>query len=172
MHKHGYSSQKAISKIRSKRPSINPHASFMAQLQMYEAMDYTIDTTNIQLKFCTLLFSDQHTLGPFNWNSEAWESQRGADGRVYYVNHDKQSTQWGDPRVHGHIIWVGPFNWKSEAWEAQRAADGRVYYLNHNKGSTQWADPRPHGHKNGTQGSLTISNVYYLLQTEILGFVP
>ena len=50
MHKHGYSSQKAISKIRSKRPSINPHASFMAQLQMYEAMDYTIDTTNIQLK--------------------------------------------------------------------------------------------------------------------------
>ena len=66
MHKHGYSSQKAISKIRSKRPSINPHASFMAQLQMYEAMDYTIDTTNIQLKvslpFNKFLFAKNNIL--------------------------------------------------------------------------------------------------------------
>jgi protein-tyrosine phosphatase len=50
MHKHGYSAQKAIAKIRSKRPSINPHESFLAQLKMYESMDYSIDTTNIQLK--------------------------------------------------------------------------------------------------------------------------
>ena len=50
MHKHGYSAQKAISKIRSKRPSINPHESFLAQLKMYESMDYSIDTSNIQLK--------------------------------------------------------------------------------------------------------------------------
>ena len=50
MHKHGYTAQKAIAKIRSKRPSVNPHESFLAQLKMYEAMDYTIDTTNIQLK--------------------------------------------------------------------------------------------------------------------------
>ena len=50
MHKNGYSAHKAIAKIRSKRPSINPHESFMAQLKMYESMDYTIDTTNIQLK--------------------------------------------------------------------------------------------------------------------------
>ena len=50
MHKHGYSAQKAINKIRSKRPSIIPHECFLAQLKMYEAMDYTIDTTNIQLK--------------------------------------------------------------------------------------------------------------------------
>ena len=61
MLKHGYSATKALAKIRSRRPSINPHESFQAQLKMYEAMDYTIDATNIQLKV-GILFGYQNII--------------------------------------------------------------------------------------------------------------
>ena len=54
MHRHSYSLNKAIAKVRSKRPSISPHASFLAQLKLYEDMEFDIDPTNIQLKMFRL----------------------------------------------------------------------------------------------------------------------
>jgi len=54
MYRHSYSMEKALGKVRAKRPSISPHASFQAQLKLYENMDFTIDPSNIQLKMFRL----------------------------------------------------------------------------------------------------------------------
>ena len=54
MYRHSYSMEKALGKVRAKRPCVNPHASFVAQLKLYENMDFTIDPRNIQLKMFRL----------------------------------------------------------------------------------------------------------------------
>ena len=50
MQKHGYSAERALSKVRSKREIIQPHDSFLAQLRLYENMDFPIDAGNLQFK--------------------------------------------------------------------------------------------------------------------------
>ena len=50
MQKHGYSAERALAKVRSKREIIQPHDSFLAQLRLYESMDFSIDPENLQFK--------------------------------------------------------------------------------------------------------------------------
>ena len=50
MQKHGYSAERALAKVKSKREIIQPHHSFLAQLKLYENMDFSIDPANLQLK--------------------------------------------------------------------------------------------------------------------------
>lgn len=54
MQKHGYSADRALSKVRGKREIIQPHASFLAQLKLYENMDFTLDPGNLQYKMFRL----------------------------------------------------------------------------------------------------------------------
>lgn len=54
MHKHHYKLEKAFFKVKSKREIINPHLGFLAQLKLFEAMDYTLDPGNIQYKMFRL----------------------------------------------------------------------------------------------------------------------
>ena len=50
MQKHGYSADRALSKVKAKRELIQPHESFLAQLKLYENMDFTLDPENLQYK--------------------------------------------------------------------------------------------------------------------------
>ena len=50
MQKHGYSAERALAKVRSKREIIQPHDSFLAQLRLYESMEFSIDPENLQFK--------------------------------------------------------------------------------------------------------------------------
>ena len=50
MQKHGYSAERALAKVRAKREIIQPHESFLAQLRLYENMDFTLDPENLQYK--------------------------------------------------------------------------------------------------------------------------
>ena len=50
MQKHGYSAERALAKVRSRREIIQPHDSFLAQLKLFENMDFTIDPGNLQFK--------------------------------------------------------------------------------------------------------------------------
>ena len=54
MHKHHYKLEKAFFKVKTKRECINPHIGFLAQLKLFEAMDYTIDLNNVQYKMFRL----------------------------------------------------------------------------------------------------------------------
>jgi hypothetical protein len=59
-----------------------------------------------------------------------WEVLKDKNGRTYFVDHNKRTTTWEDPRP------------LPSGWEA-RMHQGRVYYLNHNNRQTSWDDPRP-----------------------------
>ncbi len=59
MYKHHYKLEKAFLKVKSKRNCINPHISFLAQLKLFEAMDYTIDHNNIQYKMFRLFCASE-----------------------------------------------------------------------------------------------------------------
>ena len=50
MQKHGYSAERALAKVRNRREIIQPHDSFLAQLKLFENMDFTIDPANLQFK--------------------------------------------------------------------------------------------------------------------------
>ena len=50
MQKHGYSAERALAKVRNRREIIQPHDSFLAQLKLFENMDFTIDPGNLQFK--------------------------------------------------------------------------------------------------------------------------
>ena len=54
MYKHHYKLEKAFFKVKSKRDCINPHLGFLAQLKLFEAMEYTIDLNNVQYKMFRL----------------------------------------------------------------------------------------------------------------------
>lgn len=54
MQKHGYAAERALAKVRAKRDCIQPHQSFLAQLKLYENMDFTLDPSNIQFKMFKL----------------------------------------------------------------------------------------------------------------------
>jgi dual specificity phosphatase 12 len=54
MYKHHYKLEKAFFKVKSKRDCINPHIGFLAQLKLFEAMEYAIDLNNVQYKMFRL----------------------------------------------------------------------------------------------------------------------
>ncbi len=54
MQKYNYTLEKAIKKVRAKRECINPHDGFLAQLKLYESMEYHLDPSNVQFKMFKL----------------------------------------------------------------------------------------------------------------------
>ena len=77
-----------------------------------------------------------------------WESRLADNGEVYFIDHNRRTTTWLDPR-------------KSDAqkvsvnlpigWEISQTEEGRTYFIDHNTKITTWLDPRDH---NG--GTLTV----------------
>ncbi len=49
-----YTLEKAMRKIKAKRECINPHNGFLAQLKLYEQMEYDLDPSNVQFKMFKL----------------------------------------------------------------------------------------------------------------------
>ena len=50
MQKNCWSLERALKKVRARRECVSPHAGFMAQLKLYESMNYSIDGSNVQFK--------------------------------------------------------------------------------------------------------------------------
>jgi E3 ubiquitin-protein ligase NEDD4 len=84
-----------------------------------------------------------------------WEERRTPDGRLYYVDHNTQSTHWVDPR-HQITIRVMGSNGQSSlqrqtisqlgplpsGWEMRVNSTGRVYFVDHNTRTTTWDYPQ------------------------------
>ncbi|CAI8004124.1 E3 ubiquitin-protein ligase NEDD4-like [Geodia barretti] len=69
---------------------------------------------------------------------EGWEERRTGEGRVYYVDHNTQTTSWDHPNSKKEDL-LGPM---PARWEMKQMADGRLFFVDHNTNSTQWEDPR------------------------------
>lgn len=63
MQKNCWSLEKAMKKVRSKRECISPHAGFLAQLKLYESMNYNLDGSNVQFK----MFRNEETKVETRW---------------------------------------------------------------------------------------------------------
>ena len=59
MYKHHYKMEKAFLKVKTKRDSINPHLGFLAQLKLFESMEFTIDHNNVQYKMFRLFCASE-----------------------------------------------------------------------------------------------------------------
>jgi len=77
-----------------------------------------------------------HQLAPaspdVSWLPRGWEirytTQNGLP-RIYYVDHNTQTTHWDPPLPEG--------------WESRHDPQGRVYYIDHNRRTTTWQRPTP-----------------------------
>jgi len=58
-----------------------------------------------------------------------WERRLNPDGRVYYVDHNTQTTSWVNP------------NKLSPGWERRVNTAGREYFVDHNTRTTSWNAP-------------------------------
>lgn len=77
-----------------------------------------------------------------------WESRLADDGKVYFVNHNRRTTTWLDPRKSdAEKLSVDLPN----GWEIGQAEEGRTYFIDHNTRTTTWFDPRNHD-----AGTLTV----------------
>ena len=73
-----------------------------------------------------------------------WEEKYSPDGRVYYVNHNTQTTQWTRPMyaVRGQRTGSrGGGTGLPGGWEIKYSGEGRPYYVDHNTGTTSWNPP-------------------------------
>lgn len=59
MYKHRYTLERAFYKVKSKRENVNPHIGFLAQLKMFESMEYTLDSANVQYKMFRLFCASE-----------------------------------------------------------------------------------------------------------------
>ena len=70
-----------------------------------------------------------------------WESRLADDGKVYFVDHNRRTTTWLDPRKsESRKLSVELPN----GWETAQAEKGRTYFIDHNTKTTTWLDPRNH----------------------------
>ena len=70
-----------------------------------------------------------------------WESRLTDDGKVYYIDHNRKTTTWLDPRNHdAGTVTVG----LPSGWEISQTEQGRTYFIDHNTRTTTWLDPRNH----------------------------
>lgn len=79
-----------------------------------------------------------------------WEAKQTADGRWFFIDHQREKTTWEDPRLkpkQPNIIMPG--------WEAQQTQDGRWFFIDHHTGSTTWDDPRLSNPRNITSPNIT-----------------
>ena len=82
-----------------------------------------------------------------------WESRLADDGKVYFIDHNRRTTSWFDPR--SVLLPNG--------WEKGQTEAGETYFIDHNTKTTTWEDPRHHG-----AGTLTVGlpNGWEIRQTE------
>ncbi|XP_062529854.1 E3 ubiquitin-protein ligase NEDD4 isoform X10 [Bombyx mori] len=84
-----------------------------------------------------------------------WSMQRAPNGRIFFIDHNKKTTTWIDPRTgcasslpsaeaggaggagDGDELGALP-----EGWEERVHTDGRIFFIDHNTRTTQWEDPR------------------------------
>ena len=96
-----------------------------------------------------------------------WESRLTDDGKVYFVNHNRRTTTWLDPRKSDARKLSADM---PNGWEIGQAEEGRTYFIDHNTRTTTWLDPRNHeaetlavGLPNGWQISQTKSGRTYFI---------
>lgn len=99
----------------------------------------------------------ESVIGPLPSN---WQIQKSAGGRIFFIDHNRRTTSWVDPRTgkptpqastlrpgqhaavepgRKHINELGPL---PAGWEERTHSDGRVFFINHQAKKTQWDDPR------------------------------
>jgi len=82
-----------------------------------------------------------------------WEHRKDNLGRVFYVDHNTESTTWNRPSTNQAIGGGVQRNLEDKSeplpqgWESRMDSGGRVYYVDHNTKSTTWFKPS----KNGAQ---------------------
>ena len=69
-----------------------------------------------------------------------WEYRLTSNGRAYFIDHNKRTTTWQDPRKSNHPSQQP--DGLPEGWEIGSAENGRTYFINHNTRTTTWEDPR------------------------------
>ena len=70
-----------------------------------------------------------------------WESRLADNGEVYFVDHNRRTTTWLDPRkIDTQEVSVSlPIG-----WEIGQTEEGRTYFIDHNTKTTTCLDPRNH----------------------------
>ncbi|XP_057328632.1 WW domain-containing oxidoreductase isoform X1 [Microplitis mediator] len=68
-----------------------------------------------------------------------WEERATFDGKVYYINHFKKSTQWTHPRTSSKKIVAGEL---PSGWERCTSNDGKMIFIDHLNHTTTYTDPR------------------------------
>ena len=68
--------------------------------------------------------------GDTNGLPQGWEAKKAQDGRIFFVNHNNQSTSWDDPRP------------LPQGWRMGQTEDGKKFFINDETKSTSWQDPR------------------------------
>lgn len=83
-----------------------------------------------------------------------WSMQVAPNGRVFFIDHQRKTTSWVDPRTgcaspmpnatpntvdERQEDNLGPL---PEGWEERVHIDGRIFFIDHNTRTTQWEDPR------------------------------
>jgi len=88
----------------------------------------------------------KNNLGPL---PAGWEMKTTPDGRVFFVDHNRQHTSWEDPRLSSKTRSFKLHNSATDnigslppGWEERVNKDGRIFYVDHNRQKTQWEDPR------------------------------
>lgn len=86
-----------------------------------------------------------------------WSVQVAPNGRMFFIDHNKRTTTWVDPRsgrpstLPRQLQNQTPANRSyqeetlgalPEGWEERVHSDGRIFYIDHNTRTTQWDDPR------------------------------
>lgn len=80
-----------------------------------------------------------------------WSMQKAPNGRIFFIDHNKKTTTWIDPRTGcasslpqsaGAQIGVDELGALPEGWEERLHVDGRIFFIDHNTRTTQWEDPR------------------------------
>ena len=60
---------------------------------------------------------------------EGWEKRRTGEGRVYYTDHNTQTTSWNHPNSQKDDL-LGPM---PAGWEVRPVEDGRLYFVDHSE---------------------------------------
>ncbi|XP_030837006.1 uncharacterized protein LOC764891 [Strongylocentrotus purpuratus] len=65
-----------------------------------------------------------------------WQCKLKQDGRLYYLNHNNETSHWIPPLSNWSLVGDLPYG-----WETARDKNGKEYYINHRTSSTTREDP-------------------------------
>ena len=75
-----------------------------------------------------------------------WEVRFADDGKVYFVDHNRKTTTWLDPRTGEALKDPGTGEalklYLPKGWEKDQTEEGRLYFIDRNTETTTWVDPR------------------------------